>query len=281
MAASDQQHVGLGDRCLRTQASEEQLANPASDQPHGYAAFAGEEPRRYVDGRGSQIGLCRLLGGDFVAHERLCLPAQQVRREHRSGEGRADRFGRLLLQLHQSQAHGRPDGDRILEKAGRDSLRVGGCGLQSPKRRIPDALPVGQRLPELVAQAGRRPHVQGARGLEYRETEVRDADDQTRRVRHRFQTVVRTDERYDDRPDRRRIHLVLRGRFLSAQLRLQGQVPGRGERPLRRFVEVPDQLQMGILPLGGPSLEHRQREVPAKSQVDRRTGPARQPRTHR
>ena len=145
-----------------------------------------KNPRRYVDGRGSQIGLCRLLGGDFVAHERLCLPAQQVRREHRSGEGRADRFGRLLLQLHQSQAHGRPDGDRILEKAGRDSLRVGGCGLQSPKRRIPDALPVGQRLPELVAQAGRRPHVQGARGLEYRETEVRDADDQTRRVRHRF-----------------------------------------------------------------------------------------------
>ena len=38
---------------------------------------------------------------------------------------------------------------------------------------------------------------------------------------------------------------------------------------------------MGILPLGGPPLEHRQREVPAKSQVDRRTGPARQPRTHR
>ena len=46
-------------------------------------------------------------------------------------------------------------------------------------------------------------------------------------------------------------------------------------------LELRRQQEMGILPLGGPPLEHRQREVPAKSQVDRRTGPARQPRTHR
>lgn len=138
----------LGDRCLRTQASEEQLADPASDQPHGYAAFAGEEPRRYVDGRGSQIGYAAFSEGtswrtnDYVYLRNKFDVNIDLVKDVRP-------LRRLLLQLHQPQAHGRPDGDRILEKAGRDSLRVGGCGLQSPKRRIPDALSVGQRLPEL------------------------------------------------------------------------------------------------------------------------------------
>ena len=67
----------------------------------------------------------------------------------------------------------------------------------------------------------------------------------------------------------------------TSELQLQGALLRYVHGPLRRRLELRRQQEMGILPLGGPPLEHRQREVPAKSQVDRRTGPARQPRTHR
>ena len=49
---------------------------------------------------------------------------------------------------------------------------------------------------------------------------------------------------------RRRQPLALRGRFLPLQLRLRRPLPARSQRPLRRLVEISEQLPMGLLPLG-------------------------------
>lgn len=71
--------------------------------------------------------------------------------------------------------------------------------------------------------------------------------------------------------DRSQKHVALR----AFQLRLQGEIPRRGQHPLRRLVEIRRRPQMGRLPVVLGRVAHLAGGVHAQRAVDRRTETAR------
>ena len=219
-------------------------------QRPGAPLVADLQSRRYAH----QVGRLRhRRSGDG---QQLARPHDQDAQEHHhaqrhdAGEPPAP-DGRLLVPhqgLHRDQKdHGhslqRLRGRNRLPRHARDRRRDEGVAAT-------DDLYRHQRLRRVRGHLRRETLFQGAGRLQLRAAGLQvdllraQRSSDARRRQHQ----LRAGRRHVDH--RRRQPLALRGRFLPLQLRLRRPLPARSQRPLRRLVEISEQLPMGLLPLG-------------------------------
>ena len=221
----------------------------AHDEPPGLPDDARKEPRRNLDRRGRLHGLGRIRRREHVARRRQVRPEQQNEIHPRFHQGRAGRRDRRQLL---SQPHRAPHARRALHllhgarKFGRTSrdLVVRGALLQ-PRTRGQ------QRRADVDAETGRKPLAQTHGRLEHREHGLHlhaGAEYGCHRSRAPQSEPYR--RRTAQGAGQRQLLGQPRGHLLPRELRLQGKIPRRGERPLRRQLEIPEQPALGLLPLG-------------------------------